>query len=347
MSFQPDRCFESLTEAFRYILGQYSTQPNAHVWAQSGSGLVYPRELQRYLFRGECGIFPTTTDSGRRLQAEVLVGECRLSKTDVVQLGRLVFKLVELLCKQPYSLDRMGAMGLLQHYGLPTRMVDFTANLNYAFAFAVSGTSSRGRVAVMPRAPQSLRIVDLMAHPWAERAQRQGAYAAVMTDELDDLKSEAARSRANIKWYEFPIVPSDRDHFKEMHRELLRESDDASAGFLRFHITEYVEAYGKLSPILTEWLLERVLIAPYCYLVGAYEGKQVAVRHRGPDALPAFSKDAEAEHTRRYWSSAYPDHSFKRMNDFVWPAPGVIAADPRTYHPEARQIERADRADAG
>lgn len=333
MSFQPDWCFESLTEAFNYILGQYSLQPNAHVWARSTSGLVYPRELPSYLFRGECGVFPTTTDGGRRLQAEVLAGECRLSNTDVVQLGKLVFNLVELLCKEPYSLDRMGAMGLLQHYRLPTRMVDFTANLNYAFAFAVTGTSSRGRVAVMPRAPQRLRIVDLMAHPWAERAQRQGAYAAVITDELADLKSEIARSRANIKWYEFPIVPSDRDHFKEMYQELLRESDDASAGFLRFHITEYVEAFGKLSPILTEWLLEHIPIAPYCYLVEAYEGKEVVVFHHGSDALPAFNKDAEAEHTRRYWSSAYVDQSFERMNNFMWPAPGVIVADPRTYHP--------------
>src|ERR1017187_9648543 len=34
MSFQPDWCFESLTEAFNYILGQYSLQPNAHVWAR-------------------------------------------------------------------------------------------------------------------------------------------------------------------------------------------------------------------------------------------------------------------------------------------------------------------------
>ena len=295
---------------------------------------MYPRELPSYLFRGECGVFPTTTDGGRRLQAEVLAGECRLSNAEGVQLGRLVFKLAERLWKEPYSLDPMGAMGLLQHYRLPTRMVDFTANLNYAFAFAVNGTSSKGRVAVVPRAPLGLRIVDLMSHPWAERAQRQGAYAALIADEPADLKSETARSRADLKWYEFPIGPPDRDHFKEMYQELLRESDDASAGFLRLHVTEYVEAFGKLSPTLTEWLLEHVPIAPYCYLVQAYEGKDLVVFHRGSDALPAFNRDAEAEHTRRYWSSAYVDNSFERMNDFVRPAPGVIVADPRTYHPE-------------
>ena len=235
MPFQADRRFESLTEAFRHIFGQ----------VQSESGLVYPREPPGLLFRGECGSF-ATTDGGRRLQAEVLAGECRLSNPDVVQLGRLVFKLAERLRKEPDRLDRIGAMGLLQHYRLPTRMVDFTANLNNAFAFAVTGASSTGRVAVMPRVPQGLRVIDLMAHPWAERAQRQGAYAVIITDELADLKSETARSLAGIKWYEFPIVPFDRNHFKEMYQELLRESDDASAGFLRLHITEYVEAFWKV-----------------------------------------------------------------------------------------------------
>jgi len=335
MSFQPDRRFESLTQAFGYILGQYSLQPNAHVWGQSTSGLVYPREILSYVFRGECGDFETTTDTARRLQAQVLAGECRLSNIDVVALGKLVFHLGNRLRNAPYRLDSMGAVGLLQHYRLPTRIVDFTANLTYASAFAVTGTSSTGRIAVMPRAPQRVRIIDLMAHPWAERAQRQGAYGVVMTDELADLKSEAARSRLNIQWCEFPIASSDREFFKEIHQELLREQDDPSAGFLRFHITEYVEAFGKLSPMLTDWLLEnRVPIVPYCYQVQAFEAKEVVVFYRGSDALPTFSKDAEVEHSRRYWSSAYSDHSSERLSGFAWPAAGSIVADPRTYHPE-------------
>jgi len=334
MSFRPDRCFESLTQAFRYVLGQYSLEPNAHVWDRSTSGLVYPRELPRHLFRGECGVFEATTDGGRRLQAEVLAGKFRLSNADVVQLGKLIAWLADRLREKPYSLDRMGAVAFLQHYCLPTRMIDFTANLNYAFAFAVGGESSTGRVAVMPRAPQSVRIVDLMAHHWAERAQRQGAYGVVMTDELADLKSEAARSRLNIRWYEFPIAPSDRDCFKEIYQELLREPDDPSAGFLRFHITQYVEAFGKLWPTLAEWLLEHVPIAPYCYRVEAYEEEEIVVFYRGSDALPAFEKDAEVEHSRRYWSAAYVDHSSERMSDFVLPTAGSIVADPRTYHPE-------------
>jgi hypothetical protein len=173
----------------------------------------------------------------------------------------------------------------------------------------------------------------LFAHPWAERAQRQAAFGVVLADELADLKSEAARSRLNIKWYEFEILPSERDFFKDIHQALVREQDDPSAGFLRFHVTEYVESSGKLSPMLTDWLLDRVPIAPYCYLVEAFEGTEVVVYYRGSAALRAFDKAAEAEYSRRYWSSAYDDHSFERMRNFGLPAPGSIVADPRSYHP--------------
>jgi hypothetical protein len=338
MGFQPDQPrFESLTQAFTYILGQYALEANTHVWNQSKSGLVYPRERPRYLFRGECGKFDTTMDSARRLQAEVLKGEFQLPNMDVVQLGKLIAWLGARLCMRLDGLDRAGAVALLQHYGLPSRVVDLTGDLGVAFTFAATGKYSTGRVAVVPYPPcQTVRVLELFGHPWAERAQRQAAYGVVMTDQLADLKSEVARSLLNIKWYEFRIAPSDRSYLEEIYQGLVRESDDPSAGFVRFHITEYVEECGKLSPMLTDWLLDdRVLIAPYCYLVEAFEEKDAVVYYRGSEVLPAFNKDAEAEHSRRYWSSAHPDyHSGTRMKTFVWPAAGSIVADPRTYHPD-------------
>jgi hypothetical protein len=114
----------------------------------------------------------------------------------------------------------------------------------------------------------------------------------------------------------------------------LKLSDDASAGFLRFHLTEYVEKYGKFSPEFTEWLLERVPMAPQCYLVSQFEEPDVVVYHRGADALPQFQPETEKVHSRRYWSAAWRDQSFARMATWAWPAVGSIAADPRTYHPD-------------
>ncbi len=335
MTFECDRRFDSLTGAFTYILGQYLLQPNELVWGKSTSGLVYPRELPRYLFRGECGDFQTTMDSARRLQAESLRNGFRLSAIDLVKLGKLIFDLGRLFCRDPYGLDPHGAMGLLQHYGLPTRVVDFTACLNYAFAFAATEASSIARVAVMPRASsQTMRVVDFMDHRWGERPQRQGAFGVVTTDELADLKSQAARLRLNVKWYEFPVLPSDRDHFAATNKELIETSNDPSAGFLRFHITEYVEAFGKFSPALTEWLLEKIPIAPRCYRVQAFEGREVVINYRGADALQSFSNDAEAERSERYWSTAHADRSFDRMKNWISPEVGSTIADPRTYHPD-------------
>lgn len=335
MDFQPDRCFDSLTEAYTYILGQYALQPNEVVWAETASGMAYPRELPRYLFRGECGNFRMTMDSFRRLQEDALSGRSSLSPADVTRLGKLIFDLMDRLSRNFDGLDRIAAMAQLQHYGLPTRIVDLTAHLDYAFAFAATGTSSIGRVAVIPRAPiRTIRVIELFAHPWAERAQRQAAYGVVMTDELVDLKSQAARSRLSIKWFEFPILPSDRDFFREIHQKLIRAQDDPSAGFLRFHITEHVEVDGKFSPALTEWLLGHVEIAPFCYKIDHLEEKETVVYPRAADYLPTFDEHAEKEYTRRYWSSDYEDDSFERMRNFVMPAPGSIIADPRTYHPQ-------------
>jgi hypothetical protein len=335
VTFQADIRFDSLTEAFAYVLGQYALQSKEITWAETASGLAYPRKLPRYLLRGECGEFATTTDGARRLQVASEMEGFPLSPADVTRLGKLIFDLVDrCLCRVPYNLDRDAAVAQLQHYGLPTRFIDFTARPGYAFAFATAGVSSTGRVAVMPSAPsQSVRIVDLMTHRWAERAQRQGAFCILPTDELADLKSQEARSHLDIKWYEFPILPSDRDFFREIHKEFLEAQDDPSAGFLRFHITEYVEAFGKLSPTLTEWLLNRVPIAPRCYQVDAIDEIGVVVRHRAAESLPTFDEQAEKEHTRRYWSSAYDGDSRERIKNFAWPAPGSIVADPRTYHP--------------
>ncbi len=336
MVFQPDRRFDSLTEAYTYILGQYALQPNEVVWAETASGLTYPRELPRYLFRGECGDFPTTMDTCRRLQEAALSGGFSLSPADVIRLGKLIFDLMDRLFRNFDGLDRTAAMAQLQHYGLPTRIVDFTAALDFAFAFAAVEAASVGRVAVMPRRPsQTVRVVDFMAHPWAERAQRQLAYGVLMTDALADLKSQDAQSHLGIKWYQFEILPSDREHFRKTYLQLVESRSDPSAGFLRFHITEHVEVNGKFSPALTEWLLEHVKIAPFCYKVDHLEEEETVVYSRAADSLSTFDEHAEKEHTRRYWSSDYEDDSFERMRNFVMPAPGSIIADPRTYHPQA------------
>src|SRR5579864_5317569 len=283
MAFQPDHRFESMADAWTFLLDQQVRRPVERLWAETPSGVVVPRKVPRHLFRGECGYFETTLSSIHRSETVALRDGRRLSALDLRTLQQLIpglaYRFVDM---EDYSLDEPHAYGLLQHYGLPTTIVDFTGNLSYAFAFAASGKATVGRVAVLrlPEASEFTRVIDFTGHPWAERAQRQAAFGVVPPAELMDLKSDAARTRLGLHWYEFPVSLSDHDYLYGKTQELLRWTDDPSAGFLRFHITEFVEAHGKFSPELTDWLLDRVPIAPYCYLATRFEGKEVVVNFR-------------------------------------------------------------------
>jgi hypothetical protein len=336
--FQPDHPrFESMADAFAHVLGYYALKENPHLWERTSSGLLYPRQVPGYLFRGECGEYPTTSHSFSRLR-----DGRRLSGADVAQAARLVDWIAATLRSDREGLDWPAACAYLQQYGLPTRIVDFTGHLGVAFAFASHGESPVGRLAVVPYiSPTDPPVmVELFAHPWAERAQRQAAYGVLLPEELNDLKSSSARSRFKIRWYEFQILPAEKEFFEETYGDLLKESNDPSAGFLRHYINLYVEAFGKLSSELTGWLLEkqdgrsRIPIAPYCYLVDKVEDKEAVVYFRAAESLQEFNERIETERSRRYWSIAHEDHSEERLRDWVPLSPGAIRADPRTYHPD-------------
>ena len=330
MPFRLDRPrFESLTEAFRHILGEYAVKENPRIYEQSPCGVLYPREVPGFLFRGECGEYPTT-------MASIARARDHLSKADVLKLAEISDWIATGLREEREDLSWAEACALLQHYRMPSRIVDLTGDLGLAFAFAGHGKYAVGRLAVLPFLPdQAGPILELFAHPWAERAQRQAAYG-VVTDpnEINDLTADAVRTRLNIRWYEFKILPPEKEFCEEKVRGLLREPDDPSAGFLRYYITRYVEAFQKLSPTLTEWLLEHVVIAPYCCMAAAREEGEVVVYFRGSDHLPRFDRDVEIGWSRRYWSEAYDDDSTQRVDGWMMPPPGQIFVDPRTYHQE-------------
>ena len=235
---------------------------------------------------------------------------------------------------------------MLQHYGLPTHIVDFTTMPDIAFNFAAFGKAAVGRVAVMERAVAVDRThtFDFRSHYWAERAQRQRAFGVMPADGLTDLKSEAARERLGIRWYQFPASPGDSRVFEAAYEELLRWTDDPSAGFLRFHITEFVKDTGHLSPDLTDWLLRHVPPAPYCYLVQGFEQGHANVLYRSAKDLPVYDEDAEREYSRRYWSSAYPSWSSADRIERIWNPVGEISYDRRTYHRDLYSQQRDGQA---
>jgi hypothetical protein len=104
--------FESMTDAFLHILGHYQLKGNPHTWEERPSGLIYSKEVPGFLFRGECGLYPTTTPSVARLR------NCRqLLKAEVMQLAQISDWIAAHLCEEREGLNREQAFALLQHYG--------------------------------------------------------------------------------------------------------------------------------------------------------------------------------------------------------------------------------------
>jgi hypothetical protein len=334
MGFEPDRRFASLRDALAFLLEQQVRRPVERLWVEGPSGVVAPQEVPSRLFRGECGTFETTVSSLHRSTIATLHDGRRLCISDLQTLKELIPDLAASFVRnETYALDEHQAYGLLQHYGVPTTIIDFTGDLTNAFAFAAAGSSTVGRLAVLDLPKALDRVIDFTDHSWAERAQRQAAFGVVLPDGIIDLKSAVARSRLGLCWYEFPVSASDHDFFCCKMQELMRWSDDPSAGFLRYHITEFVEARGKFSPELTDWLLERVPIAPYCYMAETFERKDVVAYFRSAKDLPNYDENTEREHSQRYWSSAFPDcRSEHPLMHFSWRPVGEITHDPRTYH---------------
>jgi hypothetical protein len=263
-----------------------------------------------------------------------------LSRADVLTVATISDWVAAGLHDEREDLTWPQAFAYLQHYGMPSRIVDFTGDLTLAFAFAGYRDSDVGRLGVLPYVRGEIGpMFRLSDHPWAERAQRQAAFGVVMDpSEIDDLKADRVRSHLGMRWYEFAILPQEREWCRQHALGLLQERNDASGGFVRYYITRYVEEFGKLSPPLTDWLLGHIVIAPYCALVGSHEEKDAVVFFRGAECLaghnlPSFDRELEIERSRRYWSAACEDDSRRRLDGFVMPPPGQMFVDPRTHHP--------------
>jgi hypothetical protein len=298
--------------------------------------LLLPRDGPPFIFRGEAGDFETTVAS--RSRPGTFKG---LSPEDVTAFYRLFRALCRrLMLKYDYGLNEEEAKAFLQHYGLPTEMIDFSWQSGVAMAFAAAADAGVGRICVMPvgRNARPPRYADLSRHPWAQRAQTQRAVSVAMPHEYQDLKSPRTRARFDLTWVEFQVSAADRVILKERYKRLVSADDDPSSGFLRYHIIEYVEAYGKLSPALTEWILGNIPIAPRCYKVKRFEPPDVIVNNAPPAEFGPYDTQLEKDRTRRYLSTAYPDSSWDRMENWKWPAPGAIIPDPRTFHGEGEQV---------
>lgn len=161
----------SLQAAVDDIRRHFSSEQEIPCHINTRKGPV-PASAPRYLYRGECGLFPETESS-----------QIRFSRTAALQGRDLeafqgILKALKWALTQPdYANSEEESEGLLEHYGIPTSVINFIASLEVAAAFAVAGKSDRGRICILTKPYQGgAHTWDYRKHPWAARASRQEAF---------------------------------------------------------------------------------------------------------------------------------------------------------------------------
>jgi hypothetical protein len=293
------------------------------------SGVV-PHPAPRYLYRGECGLFPTTESSHARIE-RVLDGRERDSLRRVVDALRWVFK------QDGYDNSEWDTEGLLEHYGVPTGIVNVTSSLDVAAAFAASGDSDRGRICILTKPYRGgASFVDYTAHPWAERALRQKAFGIRPTG-FTDLKSREADLRLGAVWVEFPLTALDREIGQWRRNDLVDASNDPHSAMVRGEVNHFVERFGKLPHGVARCLAERMPMVPLLHKVSDVDAaNREVVTYRVAPSACAYSEDVERAQSLRYWSEEYQNasDSLEAFYPFATPRErGVVFAWPGTYHP--------------
>jgi len=257
---------------------------------------------EKFLFRGErTDRFSTTISALDRVDLnDRLPQKCREVIKQCVQHAHI--ELQEFLDLCPGL-----AMGFLQHYELPTKLIDFTSSTEVAAYFAAQGNvNSGGLFAVVPRDLESdlAEVQDLSKHSKATRAHRQRGFS-VFSKRYKDLKSNDARSNLNIHWYQFFLTEDDKELFSGGD-DLLDVCTDRMSGVVQFLIDDF----GKMNDWSAKWLADHVVAAPFLSRVIKQDGMgRPTTIELASAGQTGFNYDILVERVNNYriWSNVYPD----------------------------------------
>lgn len=268
--------------------------------------------MEPHYFRGErSDRYLTTPSMLDRVRGDVrLPDKCR----DEIEkrVGRLHADVQEFL-----GLDPDLAMGFLQHYEMPTELLDLTSDPVVAAFFAAGGdVGSYGLLAAIPMTQLGdANVQDLRNHPKAVRPRRQSAFT-FSHHHFHNLKANECIDKLGIRWYRFKLDSRDKDTFGVNHG-LLDAHTDLVAGVLQLLLDDY----GKTNDWTAKWLADHVVSAPFITrVVGKDEtGSLVVELVSAESAGMEYDETIERFNNHRIWSNQFRDtRGYGGLSNLKW-----------------------------
>jgi hypothetical protein len=263
----------------------------------------YAQRLQAkepYLFRGKRSDRYLTTPS----MLERVRSDARLPDKCREEIEKRVSRLHEDL-QEFLGLDPGLAWGFLQHYEMPTELLDLTSDPAVAAFFAAGGdVGSSGLFASIPiEKLGDADLQDLRNHPKAERPRRQSAFT-FSHYRFRNLKAAECPDGIGIRWYRFKLQSRDKDVFGANHG-LMDARTDLVAGVLQLLLDDY----GKTNDWTAKWLADHVVAAPFITrAVGKDEtGSLVVELVSAESAGMEYDEIVERFNNHRVWSNQFND----------------------------------------
>ncbi len=252
---------------------------------------------QEYLFRGE----RTTDWASTPTLGDRVSSNASTAKKHRDQIAKRVKDLQNELAEFLKLSDDL-ALGFLQHYEAPTHALDLTASPLVAAAFAARPADDEmGLIAIIPKTIcAGMGLIDITAHPMAERPRRQHAHLLKCPPGFD-LKSDEADALGVI-WARFKHTDFDHILFSPYRKEIMDAHTDVVAGVLQL----LMDDMPKLNEPAARYFADHLAASHLIMKMDPErpgEGELVSLATTGI----AFDERTTRHASLRLWSTSFPD----------------------------------------
>lgn len=227
--------FDSLTECIDYIRTHFKQETISIQAKDIITKEVFTKEVPRYFYRGESKDYPSTYSSFQRVK--------QIFPQRVVDDIEKVVAEVDIQLRSWLKLDPMLSAGFLQHYGLPTELIDISPSLETAIFFSSytdsNTTTEEGLFCVFDNSVLKDKscVIDLSEHHLALRPRLQNAYTFFHKSYLN-IKSKDCISDLSLHWFYFKSSKAEKEKYFDPLKYLPNNLDDVTAGYVYMCISD-------------------------------------------------------------------------------------------------------------